>query len=306
MNLIGVDLNLLGALDTLLAERQREPGHGAGQPAPANHERGARSGGKLFDDRLLIRVGGGPVPTPLAKPWSGSSAGRSAPSIESVLTVPGRIRDQGTDHHALVFRASDYVGLVLLRPLPQHLVAAAPQVRLIVRPATPDVVSELRRGQVDETSVPPEMLPERTSLSRLRPVSGPLRLRGRSDKPDRWGLADRRGVRPTARISQWRNQPAGPRQRQLRALGALGAGPLAELSALSSLLTFFLLAGIGSSTLVLERLVANFWKPASVRLAEPPAALQRIAAAMYWSPYRADDSSRHRLRAPTQQTAAEL
>jgi DNA-binding transcriptional LysR family regulator len=300
MNLHGVDLNLLVALDALLAERnvtRAAERLSIGQPAMSAALNRLR---KLFDDPLLSRVGSELAATPLAETLV-RPVQEAISAIQSVLSVRGSF-DPETDHRTFTLVASDYVGLVLLQPLMRKL-TAAPRVRLVVRPVTPDFFSDLRRDQIDLALVPQELMPERVGL----PHEDLFR--------DRYVCAvdaANRVIGETMTVEQFSRQPhlassGGPLpalgQRQL---GSLGLFPAAEVSTQTSLLAPFLLAGTDMVTLVLERLGRKLEVAAGIRLVEPPVLLQTITETMYWHPRRADDPSHRWLREQVRRTAQEL
>ncbi|MCW2684121.1 MAG: Transcriptional regulator, LysR family [Blastococcus sp.] len=301
MNLHGVDLNLLVALDALLAERnvtRAAERLSIGQPAMSATLNRLR---KLFDDPLLSRVGSELVPTPLAETLV-RPVHEAISAIQSVLGVRGSF-DPLTDHRTFTLVASDYVGLVLLRPLMRQLARAAPRVRLIVRPVTPEFLADLRRDQIDLALVPQELMPDRIAL----PHEELFR--------DRYVCAvdaDNQEIGDTVTLEQLRRQPHLASSGGLlpalgqRQLGSLGLFPAAEVSTQTSLLAPFLLAGTGMITLVLERLGRQLEHVAGIRLVEPPVPLETITEAMYWHPRRADDPSHRWLREQLLRTAHEL
>ncbi len=291
MNLNGVDLNLLVALDALLAERnvtRAAERLSIGQPAMSAALNRLR---KLFDDPLLSRVGSDLVPTPLAETLV-RPVHEAIGAIESVLGVRGNF-DPRADHRTFTIVASDYVGLVLLRHLVRRMAAAAPRVRLVVRPVLPDFISDLRRDQVDLALVPQELMPERIGL----PHEELFR--------DRYVCAvdaDNQVIGEALSVEEFTGHPhlassGGPLpalgQRQL---GSLGLFPAAEISTQTSLLAPFLLSGTDMITLVLERLGRRLQDAAGIRLVEPPIPLQSITETMYWHPRRGDDPSHRWLR----------
>jgi DNA-binding transcriptional LysR family regulator len=91
-----------------------------------------------------------------------------------------------------------------------------------------------------------------------------------------------------------------------RQLDALGISPRVELSTQSSLLAPFMLSGTDLISLVLERLGRQLQEPAGSRLVEPPAPLQTITEAMYWSPRRAEDPGHRWLRDQMRRIAAHM
>lgn len=292
MNLNGVDLNLLVALDALLAERNvtlAAERLSLGQPAMSAALGRLR---RLFDDPLLTRVGSELVPTPLAETLA-RPVQEAIGAIHTVLAVRGTF-DPAVDRRTFSVVASDYVGLVLLRPLLRHLAAAAPRVRLTIRPVTPDFVMDLRRDLVDVALVPREIMPDRLDLPHAELFD------------DRYLCAvDASNTRVGDRLTleEFTAQPhlAAAGGAALPALGqrqisSLPTVPVAEVSTQTSLLAPFLLQGTDLVTLVLERLGRHLQECAGIRLVEPPIPLQTITETMYWSPRRVDDPSHRWLR----------
>jgi DNA-binding transcriptional LysR family regulator len=301
VNLNGVDLNLLVALDALLAERnvtRAAERLSLGQPAVSAALNRLR---KLFDDPLLSRVGGELVPTPLAETLV-RPVQEAITAIQSVLGVRGSF-DPRLDHRTFTVVASDYVGLVLLRHLVRRMAAAAPRVRLVVRPVLPDFLTDLRRDQIDLAVVPQELMPERFEL----PHAELFRDRyvcavDAGNQTIGEALSLEEFTRHPHLASSGHQLPAlGQRQ-----IGSLGLFPAAEVSTQTSLLAPFLLAGTDLITLVLERLGRQLQDAAGIRLVEPPVPLQTITEAMYWHPRRAEEPGHRWLREQVLQAAQEV
>jgi DNA-binding transcriptional LysR family regulator len=301
VNLNGVDLNLLVALDALLAERnvtRAAERLSIGQPAMSAALNRLR---KLFDDPLLSRSGADLVTTPLAESLT-RPVQEAISAMHAVLATRGAF-DPSADHRTFTVVASDYVGLVLLRSLVSRLAATAPRVRLVVHPVTPDLVSDLRRDQMDLAVVPREIVPER------------LRLPRRELFDDRYVCAvaaDNASVGDALSEEEFashRHLASGggllPALGQ-RELSSLGVAPFAEVSTQTSLLPPFLLAGTDLITVVLERLGQHLRDAAGIRLVEPPVPLGGITETMYWHPRRADDPSHRWLREEVQRAAEAL
>jgi DNA-binding transcriptional LysR family regulator len=301
VNLNGIDLNLLVALDALLSERsvtRAAERLSVGQPAMSATLRRLR---KLFDDPLLTREGRTLSPTPLAESLA-RPVHDAIEAISSVLAVRGDFTP-ATDHRTFTIVASDYVGLVLLRPLIRELAGTAPRVRIVVRPVAPDFVSDLRRDQVDLAVVPRDIMPGGVGL----PHADLFHDRyvcavdaGNRDVGDRLTL-EQFGAQPHLASAGGALPALGQRQ-----LDSLGVSPRAELSTQTSLLAPFMLSGTDLITLVLERLGRQLQEPAGVRLVEPPTPLQTITEAMYWSPRRAEDPGHRWLRDQMRRVAADL
>ena len=298
MNLNGVDLNLLVALDALLAERnvtRAAQRLSIGQPAMSAALNRLR---KLFDDPLLARSGSDLVATPLAESLA-RPVQEAISAIHSVLAARGAF-DPSRDHRTFTLIASDYVGLVLLRPLVRKLASTSPRVRLVVHPVSPEFVADLRRDQVDLALVPAEIMPERLGLPRVELFTDRYVCAVAADNP---------AVGDTLTVEEFTRHPhlasggghlPALGQRQLRSLGVF---PFAEVSTQTSILAPFMLAGTNLITVVLERLGRHLQDVAGIRLVEPPMPLGSITETMFWHPRRADDPSHRWLREQVLQAA---
>jgi DNA-binding transcriptional LysR family regulator len=301
VNLNGVDLNLLVALDALLAERnvtRAAQRLSIGQPAMSAALNRLR---KLFDDPLLSRDGSELVTTPLAETLV-RPVQEAISAIHSVLAVRGAF-DPATDHRTFTVVASDYVGLVLLRPLVRRLANESPRVRLVVRPVLPEFLSDLRRDQVDLAVVPRELLPDRVDLPHAELFRDRYVCAVAADNPFVGDSLTTEEFSAHPHLASGGGSLPALGQRQL---GSLGESPSVEISTQTSLLAPFMLAGTDLITLVLERLGQRLQQVAGIRLVEPPVPLATITETMYWHPRRADDPSHHWLRAQIRRAAEGL
>jgi len=138
MSLSGVDLNLLVALDALLAERsvtRAASRLGLSQPGMSNTLARLR---KLFGDPLLVREGLTLVPTPRAESLRQPVADALSLIQQALDNRPGF--DPGTDHATFTVSCSDYSLLMLIGPLVRRLAATRS------RPDHPGPAPRLRRG----------------------------------------------------------------------------------------------------------------------------------------------------------------
>ena len=137
MSLAGVDLNLLVALDALLAERsvtRAAERVGLSQPGMSNTLARLR---KLFGDPLLVREGLTLVPTPRAEALR-QPVQEALSLIEHALhNRPGF--DPARDYVTLTVSCSDYSLLMLIGPLVRRLAAAAVSYTHLTLPTTPYV-----------------------------------------------------------------------------------------------------------------------------------------------------------------------
>ena len=158
MKLTGVDLNLLVALDALIAERsvtRAADRLGLSQPGMSNALARLR---KLFGDPLLVREGLTLVPTPRAEALR-QPVQEALSLIEHALDDrPGF--DPATDQATFIVSCSDYSLLMLIGPLVRRLAAEAPGLTIQVLPRAPDAVRLLRDGEADLVIEPVEIMPD--------------------------------------------------------------------------------------------------------------------------------------------------
>jgi DNA-binding transcriptional LysR family regulator len=189
VNLAGLDLNLLPALEALL--RRRNVTHAAadvGLSQPAMSRALARLR-ETFGDPLLIRAGGGLAPTPLARSL--------APKVGAALDeLRGLFRAEDFDPAALrrVIRlAGGDAHAILIGPrLMARLEDEAPGVDLRFEAVGRDIISRMEQGEVDlcfataTTPLPPGVFSEELARDRLALVM----RRGHPAANRAWTLAD--------------------------------------------------------------------------------------------------------------------
>src|ERR1700734_3123172 len=147
VHLGAIDLNLLVALDALLAERSvtRAAGRIGITQSAASHALARLR--KLTGDELLVRGRGGMVPTVRAEAM-GAPLRRALEEIEGTLSSPGAFNPQ-TARLRVFIGTSDYAELVLLPGIMARLVREAPGVELRVLTPGQDPASELAAGKLD-------------------------------------------------------------------------------------------------------------------------------------------------------------
>lgn len=148
MDIRNVDLNLLVALDALLAERSVSRAavrlH-LSQPAASALLARLR---ELFGDPLLLRSARGMLPTPRALELIGPV--RQVLDEIDAIVQPRAAFDPAAAKHTFTLSASDYVEYALLPKLVDYLERKAPGVRLEVMPLDlPLVVKQMESGDVD-------------------------------------------------------------------------------------------------------------------------------------------------------------
>src|SRR5437016_3518266 len=157
MKLKNADLNLLVALDAMLSERnitRAAERLSLGQPATSAALRRLRH---LFGDPLLVRRGRVMELTPLAQALV-APVREILEGIDGLLSIRPEF-NPGCDDRSFSVMASDYVALVLLRPLLGRLDAVAPNVRVSVLPITMPFRTMLGRGETDLVLFPIEVDP---------------------------------------------------------------------------------------------------------------------------------------------------
>jgi DNA-binding transcriptional LysR family regulator len=302
INLHGIDLNLLVALDALLAERNvTRAGHRLSLSQPAMSAALARLR-RLLDDPLLVRSGRVLQPTPFAESL--------ADPVRDILSrvehaLAHRLRfDPATDTRTFSVVASDYATVILLRPLFEHLAELAPKVRVAVAPFGPDFEDDLRRDQADLLVVPQEVAGDKLA-----------------DFPSMTLFTDR------FVCAVWRDHPDIGRAITLEQLSELpyltyGAGTLSsfvdvqlddlgitrqvEVTTQSFVIAPFLLRRTRFFAMVQERLAREVAEAADIRLLEPPVDLMPITEVMFWHPRHTSDPGHQWLRLQLASLAARL
>ena len=293
VNLRNVDLNLLVALDALLAERSvSRAGQRIGLSQPATSGALARLR-KLFGDPLLVRVGRDLALT--------EGAENLVVPVREILTrIEQTIQQRpgfvpATDSRTFSISASDYATLVLLVPFLRALAVEAPGITINILPRSSDARRLLHTDQADLVIEPRELLGETEFPSR--------HLFG-----DRWLCAvdaDNPQV-PGSRIT-WEQYLRLPHliysigaDQQLNLadqhLEALGVRRRIEITVESFLLVPFLLQGTPLASLVLERVARRLTIATNIRTLDPPLELPDINETMYWHPRHTTDPAHHWLR----------
>jgi DNA-binding transcriptional LysR family regulator len=189
VNLAGLDLNLLPALEALL--RRRNVTHAAaevGLSQPAMSRALARLR-ETFGDPLLIRAGGGLAPTALAQSL--------APKVGAALDeLRGLFRAEDFDPaalHRVIRLAGGDAHTILIGPrLMARLEVEAPGVDLRFEAVGRDIISRMEQGEVDlcfataTTPLPPGVFSEELARDRLALVM----RRGHPAANRAWTLAD--------------------------------------------------------------------------------------------------------------------
>lgn len=302
MQLSSFDLNLLVSLDALLAEssvtRAAERLH-VGQPAMSATLGRLR---RIFDEPLLVQRGRVLTTTPFADSLRAPVAAVLS-QVEAIVNL-GRSFDPSTDARVFTVIASDYVALVLLRPLIERLQAVAPSVQIRVRPVDGlDSAGQLNRGEVDLVIAPEEFLPHPVpKLSEplfedefvcvmdagAATRSGPLTPEGFSELPY---LVSNHGSIDSIVEARF---------------DALGVQRNVEMVANSFVMAPFLLPGTRLVTVIQRKLALLLMADRRFGVLATPVELDRIVERMVWSPRHATDPGHEWFRSQLRDLATSL
>ncbi len=156
MRFKGLDLNLLVALDILLAEcsvsRAAERLH-ISQPAASAALGRLRD---YFGDELLTQYGKRMIPTSYADSLA-PEIRRILGSVDSIIQMSSEF-DPGKSKRVFRLMASDYISTVLIGPAIQRLAEVAPHIQLDIRLPSEQVGIEFDRGEIDLVLTPEEYI----------------------------------------------------------------------------------------------------------------------------------------------------
>lgn len=277
MKLSQVDLNLLVALDALLAERNvtraGERLH-LSQPTMSGSLAKLR---KMFNDPLLVRAGNELQLTQRAMALR-------EPVREILALIQGTISpeetfDPATSTRTFSVGASDYAALLLIPPLLSDLAAQAPGVAVSVFPRRPNVARLLDTDDVDILIEPRELFP-----AGIHP-SQDLFM-------DRWLCAlwaEHPTVQDALSMDDFTSLPHlvyslnGSLSVADEYVARQGIARRIEVTIQSFGFAPFLLRGTTLISLVLERAAIRFCDAAGIKLLEPPLELPAIHEAMFWN-----------------------
>jgi LysR family nod box-dependent transcriptional activator len=298
-----MDLNLIVPLNALLEQRhvsRAAESVGIGQSAMSAALGRLR---RLFDDPLLVRSGRVHELTPLGQSLV-EPVHSVLTSLEQLLATSPHF-DPATDVRTFTVVASDYVTLILLRPLLARLYADAPRVAVNVVPVSGQSELSLERAQVDLVIMPAEVastgmrqMPQRTLYTDRYVAAVWNQHREVGNTLDRDQLTQLPYVKYNA-------TSGGPAFVDVQ-LAQLGIEPRVALSTLSFTLVPWLLPGTSLFAFVHERLVSSTPVRRELRVLEPPVPLQPIAETMFWHPVFHNDPAHHWLRECVVTLAANL
>jgi DNA-binding transcriptional LysR family regulator len=297
------DLNLLPALAALLEQRhvtRAAQTIGIGQPAMSSALARLR---RLFGDPLLVSRGRVLELTPLGQallePVHEVLAG-----LEHLLTVTPSF-DPRTDSRSFTIAASDYVTLVLLRPLLEQLYRDAPGIAVTVMPVNLTTPLGVERAQLDLAILPAEVVGDRMSAMRRRALFTDHYVPAVWSRNQEIGETLDRDDMHRLPYVRYHDEGSGPAYIDVQ-LAALGITPRVALTTLSFAVLPSLLPGTQFFGFVHSRLLRLSHLDRDLRILTTPIQLDPIAQHMYWHPTRHTDPAHHWLRERITTLAANL
>jgi DNA-binding transcriptional LysR family regulator len=297
-----VDLNLLLPLQALLTHRhvtRAADELGIGQSSMSANLARLR---RLFDDPLLVRSGRvlelTPLGQALVEPLRAALVG-----VEQLLSTSPHF-DPAVDQRRFTVVASDYVTMVLLRPLIEQLYREAPGVVLDTIAVNGTTALALERAQVDLVIMPRELtlygmgsFPRRT-LWTDRYVAAVW-----NQNREVGAVLDREAME---RLPYVRYNGMGGDSFIDIQLTARGITPRTTLATQNFTLVPSLLPGTSLFGFVHERLVLASHLRRELRILDTGIEFSPISETMYWHPVFHQDAAHHWLRERVSTLAANL
>lgn len=302
MQLGSVDLNLIVALDALLAERNVSRAADrlmVGQPAMSSTLARLRT---LFNDPLLVREGRALKATPFAESLVEPVRAVLA-QLESIINV-GAAFDPLADSRTFSIIASDYVALVLLRPLLERLPTIAPNVQIHVHPVEPDHMDLLRRSQVDLIIMPKEVLPLNLGFPSEELFIDTFVCVADAANPD---VGDSVDAAVFSRLPYLTSNQGTMPSIVERRLDAADVSRKVEMVAQSFVMAPFLLPGTRLITIIQRKLADLLMSDhTKYRVIQTPVDLDEISEIMVWTPKQTSDPGHEWLRAQLRDLARDI
>lgn len=300
MDLRGIDLNLLLALDALLTERNVTRAADRlciGQSAVSAQLARLR---RVLDDPLLERRGNTLVPTPFAQ--SLVEPVRDAISRIDAIFSRHEEFDPVRSERTFTVIASDYVAITFLTPALPALTESAPGVRLHISPPGADYVQRVRAGAVDLAVMPREVFTEYQQVPHEYLFSDRFVCAVDATHPDVEGELTLEQFSSLPYLATSCGHGISPAESQLDRLGVTRNVELTTEYGMAPLM----LVGTRRVALVHERLVRQVASPGSLRLFEPPIPMEPINEVMVWAARYDDDPGHRWLREHLRAAAASL
>jgi DNA-binding transcriptional LysR family regulator len=291
MRTASIDLNLLAALDALLAERNvTRAGRRLGLSQPAMSDALARLR-RHFGDQLLVRRGNNYELTPLGAGLRASTAA-AMQLVEQTFTA-GQGFDPQRCEREFVLLTSDYAAAVLGPALLRALRQASPVARLRLDQLPPDGPAA---GPGDRTQAPDGLV--------LPQSLAPAGMPGTTLFADRWvclaaaenpAVAGGLSVETLAALPWVVQLQTRTEHPVLSHLRARGLQPEARVSAAGFHVLPELVRGSDHLCLIQERLARRVAGP-GLRILEVPFDLPPVVETLWWDPAQTHDPSHRWLR----------
>jgi DNA-binding transcriptional LysR family regulator len=296
MALSGVDLNLLPILDALLCERnvtRAAERMSVGQPAMSSALARLR---KQLGDPLLVREGRVYRLSALAESLV-VPVRELVASAEAVLGARAPF-DPLRAKRTFTVMTSDYVTMVLLKPLLVEVATTAPGIQLNVVPFGADFDEQLRRAAVDLLICPMQLSQSLVDLPRTVLFEDNYVLVGDRDHPD---LQHEVSIEKFAELHYAGNPALVAAQ-----LEAQGVFLDSRLNVQPHVIVPFLLTGTRLVSLIQERLARSVCAAARLRIQPSPVPLPPLVEAMHWSRANTGDPAHQWLRESLVHQAAQI
>ncbi|HEY1816016.1 MAG TPA: LysR family transcriptional regulator [Kofleriaceae bacterium] len=296
-----LDLNLLGVLDALLAERsvtRAADRIGLSQPAASHALRRLR---EHFGDPLLVKTARGMVLTERGR----ELAGPIHELLQQLdLTLRGaRVFDARRAKRTFAIAMTDYLGVILLPSLYARIAREAPAIDLRIASIVPDIETALETEKIDLVL---------TMASNARDLSG---VRQQRLFEDRYVCVMRRGHRAAARplaldtyctLDHVLIAPRGGRGVVDRELAARGFARRVAVHVSHWSAAPHLVAASELVLTVVDRFARAYASILPLEVAELPLQLPPIACSQRWHERSQHDAGHAWLRALVARVAAEL
>ena len=283
VNLHGVDLNLLPALEALLRRRnvsQAAVDAGLSQPAMSRALQRLRD---LFEDRLLVRVSGGFALSPKAEGLL-TRVQVALQDVTSVFAEP--IFDPILVQRRIRFAATDLQTILYAPALMARLAIEAPGIDISMEPYSSDLMQRMENGSLDfafalsTTPLPPGVESEGLGQDRLALVM----RRGHPAENQQWTVQD---------YSRFNHVSIGIMGDGISELDAqLALRGVTRRIALTTPHFMAALAAVSSSdmvTTVSENFAKRFAKQFNLRLRTPPLKNISLNPTLVWNQLRSSD-----------------
>lgn len=295
-----IDLNLIEALDALLAENSvTKAAARLHTSAPAMSRALARLR-RTFDDPLLVRAGRDLVPTPRALELRGEV--HAIASRARALFAPSTTADPRTAVRVFDLQVTDMLSTTFIPSLIDDLREQAPGISLRLRPETLEDVPALREGLVDleignirtgDSEIHSEALVTETLIGAVR--RGHPLAKAKTVTPQRFADADHIVV-------SRRGRAEGPIDEQLAELG-LSRRVAAVVPTFASAL--FIASETDVVCVAPARLARRMLETLGLRTFPIPVALPSVTAGMAWHPRNHHDRTHQLLRERARHIMAE-